>query len=252
MRTRHLIAAVAVAPLAAACSSATTGEPPVSLTAPASPTVPASPAAVTKMLPDGYVPLWPFASAGEVAAWQRSHRSGGHSPWHLDAAQTALSFASGYLGLPGIDRVTKPVIGRTEAHIGVGYRAERNADGTAAIVHLFRVGAEEDAPWEVVGTDDTTFTLTTPSYGSKATSPVRVGGRISGVDESIRIRVRGLASDTPLGGFCCLPAGGERFPWTARLTFRNAPPKAVLTIVASTGGHLAEVERFAVTGVRTP
>ncbi|MEI8406612.1 MULTISPECIES: hypothetical protein [unclassified Kribbella] len=51
------------------------------------------------------------------------------------------------------------------------------------------------------------------------------------------------------GTSCCVPAGGERQPWSAKVTFSGATDPAV-TIVASTGGHLQRVERFAITGAR--
>jgi len=200
------------------------------------------------MLPGSLQPLWPFASLEEVRDWQRSYRSGGHSPWHLDAAQTALSFTGGFLRFDGIDEVTSRKINGRDAHIGVGARTEGDRTGTAAVIHLSRVGTGADAPWEVVGTDDTDLTLTSPAYGSHITSPVRVGGKITGVDESIRIQIRRASKVKPAGTFCCLGAGGETSPWSARVTFTPTSGE-VLTIVASTGGHLAEVERFAVTGV---
>jgi hypothetical protein len=199
-------------------------------------------------LPGSLQPLWPFASLEEVRSWQRSNRSGGHSPWHLDAAQTALSFTSGFLNFKGIDQVTSRKVNGDDAHIGVGARTEGDLTGTAAVVHLRRVGTGNDRPWEVVGTDDTDLTLTTPAYGSHVTSPVRIGGRITGVDESIRIQIRRASKGTPVGTSCCVSAGGERTPWSARVTFTGTSGQ-VLTIAASTGGHLAEVERFAVTGV---
>jgi hypothetical protein len=46
-----------------------------------------------------------------------------------------------------------------------------------------------------------------------------------------------------------VPAGGENQLWSTRVSFRGATDPA-LTIVASTGGHLLGVERFAITGVR--
>ncbi|MGA5098583.1 hypothetical protein ACPCAC_14655 [Streptomyces lavendulocolor] len=101
-----------------------------------------------------------------------------------------------------------------------------------------------------MGTDDTTFTLTRPVYGSVARSPLTVGGRISGVDESIRVQVRQPSSRAPLGTSCCTPAGGSGQPWSASVSFKGAED-AVLTVVAATGGHIAEVERFTVTAVRT-
>jgi hypothetical protein len=208
---------------------------------------------VTKTSPFGtsfaYQPLWPFRSSDEAEAWQQAYRSGGHQPWHLDAAQTALTFAQGYLGYSEIDRTTSRSVDDAEAEIGVGYETEGGRTGTAAVVHLLRLGSGADAPWEVVGTADTDLTLTSPAYGANATSPVSAGGRITGVDESIRVQVRQPSSSEPLGERCCVAAGGERTPWQTTVSFRGASDP-VLTIAASTGGHLKRVERFAVTAVR--
>ncbi|MFB4263311.1 hypothetical protein [Nonomuraea sp. GTA35] len=199
-----------------------------------------------------YQPLWPFSTPEEVAAWQREYRASGHEPWHLDARRTAVAFSRDFLGFAGIDRAVKTVTDGPHARVHVGYRAEdASRPLVAAVVHLMRYGPGQDAPWEVVGTDDTTLTLTRPAYGAAAGSPVTVGGRVTGVDESIRVQVRHPGSDTPVGERCCLPAGGENAPWSVRVSF-TAQPGRTLTIVASTGGHVAEVERFAVTGVTSP
>jgi hypothetical protein len=195
-----------------------------------------------------YQPLWPFTSVDEARAWQRSYRSGGHGPWHLSAEETALAFTR-YLGFAEIDQVTSRTAAGADAHIGVGSRTTEGT-GTAAVVHLIRIGDGADAPWEVVGTDDSELSLTLPAYGAAVSSPVAVGGRITGVDESLRLAVHQRSSGSPIGRFCCVPAGGFPGRWSARVAFAGASDQ-VLTIVVSTGGHVAEVERFAVTGVRT-
>jgi hypothetical protein len=189
------------------------------------------------------VPLFPFADWAEVDQWQLSYREEGHQPWHLDAEMTAQAFA-GYLGFTEIDAVTSRDVGDDEAWVGVG-----TADREAAVVHLLRWGTGPDAPWEVVGTRDTDLTLATPAYGSQVVSPVEVGGRITGVDENLRVRVYALGTEGPVGERCCVPAGGVESPWSTSVSF---PPQGaeILTIVVSTGGHLQEVERFAVTGIR--
>jgi hypothetical protein len=52
-----------------------------------------------------------------------------------------------------------------------------------------------------------------------------------------------------LGDYCCVPAGGESRPSAA--TFSTSPPQpGALTLVVWTGGHVAKVEEFAVTGLR--
>jgi hypothetical protein len=76
-----------------------------------------------------------------------------------------------------------------------------------------------------------------------------VGGRLSGVDESIRVQVREISSARPLGTSDLLPAGGIDQPWSVRVTFETGSDPTA-TVVAWTGGHIAAVERFAVTGVR--
>jgi hypothetical protein len=195
-----------------------------------------------------YQPVWPFAGAGEAADWQRRYRSGGHQPWRLNADATALAFVR-YLGFEEIDRVTRRTVSGGDARIGVGRSSGEGSGAPAAIVHLVRFGSGSDAPWEVVGTDDTDLTLTAPAYGAAVSSPVKVGGRISGVDESIRLEARQRSSGDPIGRSCCVPAGGQGSPWSAKLTFHGATDP-VVTIVASTGGHVADVERFAVTAVR--
>src|SRR5205807_1092095 len=133
-------------------------------------------------------------------AWQPER--GGHQPWHADAEQTARGFV-GYLGYGGIDRITSHTGDNSDAEVGVGYETEGGRTGTAAMMHLLRFGTGADAPWEVVGTADTSLTLTEPIYGATITSPITVGGRISGVDEAIHVEVRQLSSAAPLGESCC-------------------------------------------------
>jgi hypothetical protein len=48
-----------------------------------------------------------------------------------------------------------------------------------------------------------------------------------------------------------VPAGGQAQRWTATVAFTSAAQGA-LTLVVSTGGHTAEVQRFAITGLRGP
>lgn len=202
------------------------------------------------VVPFGYQPLWPFTNLAEVTAWQNAYRSGGHAPWHLDADATALAFTTGYLKFTAINVVVSHSIAGTEALVAVGYPIENRSPGTAAVLHLAKFGVGADAPWEVVGSKDTTLTLTRPRYGTTVRSPVTVGGTITGVDESIRVQIRQPATEQPLGQTGGLPAGGVRTPWTTTVTYQGATAPA-LTIVAFTGGHYTEVERFAVTAVRS-
>jgi len=219
--------------------------PTTATTSPAAP----SPTKQVPAQPFAYQPLWPFASIAEAAAWQREYRDGGQQPWHLDAEETALSFTTGFLGFTEIDRVVARSIKGNEAWISVGYQSSEGPGSIAAVIHLVRIGQGDDAPWEVVGTQDSTLTLERPRYAARVTSPITVGGRITGVDESIRIDLRQAGTARPLGTSCCVAGGGEKQPWSVRVTFRGAEEGA-LTVVASTGGHVQDVERFAITAVR--
>jgi hypothetical protein len=194
--------------------------------------------------------LWPFTTAAEVRQWQAAYRAAGSQPWHLDAGQTALAFTRGHLGYTDVDRVTSRRVVGGDAHIGVGWPVPgQSGTRTVAVLHLIRFGSGADAPWAVVGSDDTVLTVDTPRYGSTVASPVRVGGRITGVDENLRVIVLGPASSAPLFVSPGLPAGGERTPWSTTVRFR-ARHGTVLTIAVSTGGHLKKVELFAVNAVR--
>ncbi|GAA1576812.1 hypothetical protein GCM10009789_32940 [Kribbella sancticallisti] len=136
-----------------------------------------------------------------------------------------------------------------DARVAVGFHGDEGPLIVAAVLHLVRIGQGEDAPWEVVGSIDSTLTLSRPRYAATVTSPVTAGGLITGVDETIRVEVRQPSSAEPIGSFCCLAAGGERQPWSTRVSFRGATDPA-LTIVVSVGAHLQGVERFAITGIR--
>lgn len=198
----------------------------------------------------GLLPLWPFTTAAQVRQWQAAHRSGGSQPWHLDAGATALAFSSGYLRYTEIDRVTTRSIKGSDARLGVGWLVPGTASvRTVAVLHLIRVGSGSDRPWVVVGSDDSRLTIATPRYGSVVTSPLRVGGRITGVDENLRVLVLTPHATAPLYASSGIPAGGQRTPWATTVRFRAARG-TVLTIAVSTGGHLRRVEAFAVTPVR--
>ena len=256
LTTRLAIAAAATSLLAAGCGGSASPSPPSqsasAATATASPSGPASapPPAATPAPSSaqfGYQPLYPFASLAEVQAWQASYRAGGHQPWHLSADQTALSFTQGYLGFTEISKVARHAVGAHDARVTVGLTLPNGRISDAATIHLVKWGSGQFAPWEVAGTDDTTLTLDVPAYGSTVSSPVAVGGMITGVDENLRAEVRALGAASPVGRFCCAPAGGSATPFSLSVPFR-APSGQLITIVVHTGGHVAAVERFAVTG----
>ncbi len=248
-------AAVAAAGVLAAGCGAASGPSSASHPATSSSLAPSSPAATTPAptsaptpAPFGYQPLFPFGSQADAQAWETSYATGGHQPWHLSAGQTALAFTQGYLGFSQINKVAAASISGGDARVTVGLSLPNGQVNHAAIIHLVKFGSGRYAPWEVVGTDDTTLTLDIPAYGSTVTSPVRIGGKITGVDENLRAEIHRLGTSGSVGSYCCQPAGGQASPWSLTVPFHAASGQLV-TIVVHTGGHGAAVERFAVTGV---
>ena len=239
--------ASAAASAGASGSAPATTQPPSTPPTTQAPTTPGTPVQTTG-LPPGYLPLFPFASLADVRAWQASYESGGHQPWHRSPDITATAFAA-FLGYTGITEIAGSAVSRGDAHVAVGIKLPNGTISTAAVIHLVLFGSGKYAPWEVVGTDDTTFTVDRPAYGGTVSSPTRVGGTITGVDESIRVTVHTLPAQGPVGAYCCQAAGGTRSPWSASVTF-HVTPGQVITVAAATGGHVAAVERFTVTGAR--
>jgi len=248
-RASRAVAVAAAALLAAGCGAA--GSPSASPSPHASPPATASASAPgpATPVPFAYQPLFPFANLAGVRAWQASYASGGHQPWHLNPGLTALAFTQGYLGFTHIGKVAALRMTGGDAHVTVGFHRPDGHVSAAAVIHLVKYGTGRNVPWEVVGTDDTTLTLDVPAYGGIATSPVRIGGKVTGVDESLQAEVHRLGASGPVGSFCCQPAGGQASPWAFSVPFR-ATPGQLITIVVHTGGHVAAVERFAVTGAR--
>ncbi|HEX2130757.1 MAG TPA: Gmad2 immunoglobulin-like domain-containing protein [Actinophytocola sp.] len=255
-RPAHVVTAILAVGLMAGCGAETvptasdissTSAPTTTTTTTSETTPPPTTAPADADPLAGQSPLWPFSTVAEARQWQSGGE--GHSPWHADAEATALAFTTGYLGFTGVDKIISSEIGATEAKVTVGYQGDLPEPAPAATLHLVRYGEGAKAPWEVVGTIDDTLTITAPKPGAQVDSPVTVSGRITGVDESIQVQVRDPDRPAPVGKACCLPAGGQNTPWSTTVPIRGAS-NATLTIVAATGGHVADVERFAVTGVQ--
>jgi len=143
----------------------------------------------------GLQPLFPFARQADADEWAAAYRSGGQQPWHLDPDATALSFTNGFLGFTELDTVVSSTVNGAQAHVAVGFVTPNGDKSTAAVIHLVRFGTASDAPWEVVGTDDSaSFTFENPSYGSPVDASFEAGGHITGVDENIVVHVHQLSS----------------------------------------------------------
>lgn len=231
-------------PTTPAQTTSTAGETSTSTPTP-SPSAPPAPDAAYNF---GYQSLWPFTEQASAEDWLRESKSRGDQPWHGDPSATAVKFAQEFLGFAELNRTTTVSEKAREAWIGVGQNDPNGQPRTVATLHLVRLGPAPDAPWEVVGTEDTDLTLDTPRYGSPMSRPViAAGGMISGVDESLHLKA--LQPGTEIAEFCCVSAGGPRSPWSAQMRVAENPLPGAVTIVVWTGGHYADIEGFAVTGV---
>lgn len=249
MRARTMLALIAATTFVlAGCGSSSKPQASPPTSAPTS-TSTSLPPTTTTFLPMPYLSIYPFATVEQARAWQRDYRENGHQPWHLDAGITASSFVDWIGGSGQVDNVLGVREDVHGAHVTLGYHNPNGVPVAAGVVHLVRVGSGSDAPWEVVGDEQSSsFTLTSPRYGATASSPLHVGGQITGVDESIHLRVTQLSSSAPIGEHCCVAAGGSASPWSATIAYSHATDP-VLVVSATTGGHLQKIERFVFTAL---
>lgn len=252
--TRRTAVAVLVVATLAACGSSGGSNPKSSSTTRRSTTTSSTSTTTstttagggTAVLAPPLLPLYPFQTDAEVAQW----RGSGSRPEFSDAGKTAVAFAR-FLGYTDVNLVVTSTSDAKGEHVSVGSVVpDTDRRTVAAIVHLVRYDAQSGAPWVVVGTDDTDFALTAPAYGATITSPLPVGGRITGIDENIVVQVVQLHANGALGTSTGIPAGGQNSPWSGTMTF-STPSDPILMVAAKTGGHTRAVERFTVNGVRS-
>jgi hypothetical protein len=196
--------------------------------------------------PPAPIGLWPFRSNYEADVWWAPNGPY-REPWHMDAGETALRFTRDYLGYTDIDTVANVTLDGYGARVTVGIKATPEVTTTAAVIRLVRVGSTPNGPWEVIGTEDSDFRIN--PIASPASSPLTVTGSITGVDENVKVQVLSPSAGR-IGEACCAPAGEPSMPWTLQVDLIGDNGD-LLTVAASTGGHLAGVERFTVTSVRT-
>lgn len=202
----------------------------------------------TEPVAAGSVSLWPFVSLAQEQVWERANNArSSFEPWHTSAALTASKFTTVHLGFREMIYVTNVRVTGATATVGVAWKYPGGTQvSTAAVLSLIKLGRG----WTVVGSKDTYLTLTLPVYGARISSPVVVGGRIWGVDESLNVKI---VSSTAVRGRSPLPgtaAGGQGSQYFIRVSYSNPVSGTALAIVVSTGGHVTGVERFAITAVR--
>lgn len=168
----------------------------------ASPTAPAAPAFAGPA-------IWPFRSQAQADAWRTDP---GTKAWAGDPVQTTQRFLADYLRVSGVvasvpRSFAAPPPGRFTVQLD-------SAEGSAGRVELAQYG--DGGPWTVVSVGGTDLTVTTPRPDGRVTSPQRVSGRVTGVDESVRVELVTFSGVVVATAYA--PAGSE-VPWETTISW---------------------------------
>ena len=144
--------------------------------------------------------------------------------WRSDADQTALHFLSDHLQMPYLDTVVSSTVRGDSAEVAVGrvLPSDTKQAVPATTITLQRASGT----WYVESARADQLTVTRTSVNA---STVTVGGRITGVDESIQVELRAGDTAQPLA-HASTPGGGQDSPWQVTLE-RPATDATRLTVV---------------------
>jgi len=176
--------------------------------------------------PAVFAGIWPFATAGELAAYDTGNDQAFREPLN-----TARLFAERYLGFTGPQLSAVRSTGTGAAEVGVGFRAGAEPTTVVALRQLGRTGS--GGPWTVVGATSADIEVDTPKALVKATSPVAVAGRARAFEGNVVVEVRedGMAQGQSVGkGNVTGRGDGVLGPFRGEITFR-APAKPAGAVV---------------------
>lgn len=182
----------------------------------------------------GGTPVWPFTSDTQAADWE-AHP--GSRSWAADPVQVTQHLMDDYLGLPG--KATR----RINSDVDVAIVVVSAADRPVSQVHLERVGRDSSGPWSVTAASSDDLAVTQPSSGDEVSSPVHAAGTVSGVDQSVHLR---LISDGLLAE-AYAPAGNVR-PWTQSLSWTRTD-WSVAALAAATFNGKGDLSAVTITPV---
>lgn len=157
--------------------------------------------------------LWPFTSPAQMDAWRTDH---GQRPWADDDVQVAAHFATDLLGVAGLiakDVGVYDAVLRQQRVQQVELRLNGRLVSTIDLIRLHVAG-----PWTVMDARGGDLTITTPQVGATITSPTRVSGRITGVDENVQLQL--ITATGHLLASSGAPAGTP-MPWEGTLTWSD-------------------------------
>ena len=190
------------------------------------------------------VGVWPFETEADAESWQKAS-TGGQQPWHYDAGQTAVAFLA-FLKHPEINQVMSTSAQGSETAVTLGqHNPDSGRTTKVTTVLLKQVGTGSPRPWDVEEATASQFTIDQPTRFAQVNPPVTVSGHITGVDESIVLNLISPSTGGKLNPSTQpVAAGGQNTAWHERLNFQLPPNDYVGALVATTGGHVAAVERL--------
>ncbi len=160
--------------------------------------------------PLDYPAIWPFTTQAQASAWVEDS---GSMPWADNGLEVGRHFVREHLGFTQITVtqtcVSCDVLALSVSGTSVGELVLGRVGAGFATGHGTRLFTVTD----VRGTD---LTITTPKAGASVTSPLGVGGRITGVDENVSLRLLSLAGDQLAAAGA--PAGSA-VPWSTTLSW---------------------------------
>lgn len=196
--------------------------------------------------PGGQLPdlptVWPYATRHLAAAGEPGLLAS--KPYLCDPARTAQHFLSDYLGITGPLSVTHT--GPLGAGIAVTLGRANPAGqlSTVTTVYLVRVASGREEPYVVVRADAPGLKLAADPLG-----PGRVSGGITGVDESILVRLltAGTGRQVASGR---TQAGGQDAAWQAPVDYHRASAGSYAVVAQTDSAADGGIARITVAPVR--
>jgi hypothetical protein len=220
-------ASAAPDPTSTACAGEACAEP--------TPSVSPSPAAPAVTTSANGTPVWPFTTDAQAAGWKADP---GSRTWAADPVKVVAHLMADYLKLPG------QATARINNDTGVAV-VEVSAGGRpVSQVRLERVGRAPDGPWSVTAAFSGDITVSRPKSGDEVTPPLDVQGAVTGVDESVQVR---LMTDVVLAEGHA-PAGNV-MPWSQPLRWTSTS-WSVAALVTNTYDGKGDLHAVTVTAVR--
>lgn len=159
-------------------------------------------------------PFFPFTSDAQAADWAEAP---GARTWADDPVAVAQHLLDDLLDLDGVRATRDTCLCEGQARVDV-----QAGDATVARVTLALLGTSATRPWVVLSVDSDAsggLSVSSPKAGTEVSSPLTVTGTVTGVDESVQVRLRTVPGTLLDEQF--VPAGMDH-PWSTQLSWSSS------------------------------